>query len=185
MWGSGHTYCFRPHHGYDSQSYLTEMVELANAFCEGWEGQTGNSTSQLNSIAETFEDEKQCFSGCPSPAKTSGDQSLTGQAFHAWDSHYSHHCAWQIAYIQLWAAACGDSQMSTQCLASLQRSQSHPVSREEHRGLSSVLDHKDSHREPSFPWKELQKRRGLAQQYVKGSVFPAIFMSLHKKEIRN
>lgn len=52
MWGSGHTYCFRPYRGYHSQSYSTEMVEVTNAFYGGWEGETGNSTSQLNSIAE-------------------------------------------------------------------------------------------------------------------------------------
>lgn len=57
--------------------------------------------------------------------------------------------------------------------------------KEEQKGLSPVLVHSHGHRNPSSLWKELQKQRGLAQQYVKGSVFPLSFMSLRKKEIRN
>lgn len=51
----------------------------------------------------------------------------------------------------------------------------------------SLLSHSThmATREQSFFWKELQERRGLPWQHVKGSVFPVSFMSLHKKEIRN
>lgn len=125
MWGSGHTYCFRSHHGYDSQSYLTEMVELANAFCEGWEGQTGNAMSQLK-IWDKIASQKlvrmrnNIFQVQPRHLVTKAWQAgrfMPGiPAIHAW----------QIACTQLWAAVRGDSQMSTWCLASLQRSESHP-----------------------------------------------------------
>lgn len=112
-------------------NYLTETVELANGFCEGWEGKRGNAMSQLkiwDKIAsqKLVKDKKQYFSGCPGPAETSGDQSLTGCVACIWDPSYSHHWAWQIAGTEHWAAVHGDSQMSTQCLASLRRFQSHP-----------------------------------------------------------
>lgn len=94
----------------------------------GWERKCHVPVENLgqSSISETCEDKKQYFPGCPGPAETSGDQSLTGCVACIWDPSYSHHWAWQIAGTELWAAVHGDSQMSTQCLASLRRFQSHP-----------------------------------------------------------
>lgn len=54
--------------------------------------------------------------------------------------------------------------------------------KEVQEGHFSVLLHWHGHREPPFLWQELQK---LARQYVKDNVFPVIFMSHCKKEIRN
>lgn len=109
-------------------SYLTEMVELGNGFCKGWERKCHVPVENLgqNSISETCEDKKQYFPGCPGPAETSGYQSLTGCVACIWDPSYSHHWAWEIVGTELWAAVHGDSQMSIQCLASLRRFQSHP-----------------------------------------------------------
>lgn len=167
-----------------THSYLTEMVELANAFCEGWEGQAGDSTGMLISISETCEEEKQYFPGCPGPLKTSGDQSLTGWAFHASVASCSHHWALQVACTQLWAAAHGDRYISHNVWHYYRDAKVTHVKKEQQKCFSSVLLHWHGHREQSF-WEELQKRRGLPWQHVKGSVFPVSFMSLHEKEIRN
>lgn len=154
------------------------MVELANAFCESWEGQIGDSTFQLIGISETCEDEKQYFPGCPGSLKTSGDQSLTVAS-------YSHHWALQVACTQLWAAARGDGHISHNVWHHCRDVKITHLEKEQQKSFSSALLHWQGHTEQSFFWKELQKRRGLPWQHVRGSVFPVSFMSLHKKEIRN
>lgn len=173
------THCF----GCNSQSYLTEMVELGNAFCVGWEDQAGDSTFQQISISETCEDEKQYFPGCPGLLKTSDD--IWWQAGHFLP---------QLPAIlttepyRLLAPSSGLLYMTGTFLTVPGITTEMPKSptwKRNSRKVSLLSYSTDTAaREQSF-WKELQKQRGLPWQHVKGSIFPVSFMSLHKKEIRN
>lgn len=166
------------------------MVKLANAFCGGWECQTENAMSKLKIWGKIASQKRvrmryNIFQGVQVQPRR-----LVTKALQAGQFMPGIPAIHPAEHDELLAPSSGPlCVVMIRCPHDVWHHYRDPkvtyLPKEVQKGLSSVLVHWHGHREPSFLWKELQKQQGLARQYVKGSVFPVVFMSLHKKEIRN
>lgn len=189
MWGSGRTYFFRSHHGYDSKYKLFDWDGcLADTFCEDRESQYAMSQLKIpDRIAyqELVRMRNNIFQGIQVQPRH-----LVTKAWQAGGFVPGIPTIHTVERDRFLAPSSGLlCVVIIRCPHDIWCHNRDPevahLPKEEQKGLSSLLVHWRGHREPSFLWKALQKRRDLAQQYVKSSVFPVIFMSLRKKEIRN